>query len=236
MYLPLTIPGGHRAHKNSKKPGYGVFIEQFPGGHLQWTHPAGAGGIGQGNGNGTQAFGPATAPIPQPPPLMHGAPGQPVFPQPGGGSQFGGTQNIAPPGHHVGSTAPPSESGIDADGQSETMHQLHQQQAGGGDDLMSNGLGPDALGGHHGPVQTADPLLGTGAAFANWAVQTPPVDAPIVRPWYLYPEGPPITHKKRRKAFVVRRERAEDLAHVQGAGGAYPRVKGIGEFRGGRFY
>lgn len=109
-----------------------------------------------------------------------------------------------------------------------------------GQNANLNGLNltPGVLGGHTGPVHTANSLLGVGNAFANWAIQTPPAGANggVVKPWYLFPNGPPPTAKKKRKAFVVRRIKPEEQVHETGQGGVYPRVRGIGEFRGGRFY
>ena len=89
------------------------------------------------------------------------------------------------------------------------------------------------IGAHRGPVFAAHPFMRLGTLFANWTV-TAPRDS--VKPWHLYPAGPPPTIKKKRKAFVVRKERPEEAVHRHGTAGPYPIVNGLSEFRGGRFY
>lgn len=344
MFLPFISPGGHRAYKNSKKPGYAVFIEQFPGGAAQWLHPEYLAALQTQNGGGEMngAGGIGAAPPNFPPngimpPHVHGQAGMPVFPQgpgpaaPQGGMMGGGLMQggmplppVMPQGIPQGMPqgipqGVPQDmgggmedgleggAGGDFDQMDMEMQNLAAQQGGGtlnfpgdgGPDLMDAAaflqphipgpntwhltpaalgahtgpvhhtnpflglghpfanpavqmphhhalptgqhqlnLGGGALGGHTGPIHTANPLLGVGNAFANWAVQIPPANgnASVVRPWYQFPDGPPATAKKKRKAFVVRRVHPEEQVHMNAQGGGYPRVKGLGEFRGGRFY
>jgi len=257
MCLPLITLGGHRAYKKSKKEGHGVFIEQFAGGHTQWISPVNEtdtdggeqvfpDGSEQGSlPDGSElVFPPNAGPIGLPPQLdgqgdipfggggfPEGVGGIGVGPQPfGGGGLPGGVGGISIgpqpfgvgglPGGVGGIGIGPQPFGFANEGMGLAMPYVH-----GGDDGIT--------GGHQGPVFAANPFIGPGTALTNWFLTTP--DA-FVKPWSLHPARPQEKRTKKRKAFVVRRERPEEAVHRNGTAGPYPTVKGLGEFRGGRFY
>jgi len=238
MCIPLITPGGRRAYKNSKKEGYAVFIEQTHGGHTQWLPP-----VNETDTDGGELVFPPndgqTDPIPQldgqddvpfsDGEFSEGADDFGLLPQPFGRGGLPGAVGgfgVGPP--PFGRGGPPG--GVGGFGVGPQPFGL--ANGGIGMPYVHGGYG-GITGGHHGPVFSANPFIGPGSALTNWFVKAPDSS---VKPWYLHPAGSPQTQTKKRKAFVVRRERPEEAVHKNGTAGPYPTVKGLGEFRGGRFY